>query len=420
MEKYDTYKDSGIEWIGAIPAHWEVKKLSYCFEKIGSGTTPKSTNQDYYFNGDFNWLQTGDLTDNLIFRTSKKITQKALNDYSTLNFYPLESIVIAMYGATIGKMGLLKIETTTNQACCVLAKPNNVFSEFVFYWFRSIKKHIISLSYGGGQPNINQEQIRNLRIQLPLLEEQTKIANYLDKKTAEIDDLIAQKKKLLKLYKKEKEVIINQAVTKGINPNVKLKNSGIEWLGDIPEHWEVKRLKYVLESQNTKRVPLSSSVRGEMMIKEYDYYGASGVIDKVDDYIFNEPLILIGEDGANLLTRSKRLVFIAKGKYWVNNHAHILKPKYGLMYYYSELLELYDFSIWVTGSAQPKLTSENLLNIPMIVPPIEEQKEIAEFLDKYISEIESKSTKTKKLIALLTEYKTALISEVVTGKIKIN
>jgi type I restriction enzyme S subunit len=247
MEKYDTYKDSGIEWIGAIPAHWEVKKLSYCFEKIGSGTTPKSTNQDYYFNGDFNWLQTGDLTDNLIFRTSKKITQKALNDYSTLNFYPLESIVIAMYGATIGKMGLLKIETTTNQACCVLAKPNNVFSEFVFYWFRSIKKHIISLSYGGGQPNINQEQIRNLRIQLPLLEEQTKIANYLDKKTAEIDDLIAQKKKLLKLYKKEKEVIINQAVTKGINPNVKLKNSGIEWLGDIPEHWASSKLKYNTE-----------------------------------------------------------------------------------------------------------------------------------------------------------------------------
>lgn len=419
MATYATYKDSGIEWIGDIPEHWIVKKLSYCFDKIGSGTTPKSTNQDYYLNGRFNWLQTGDLTDNEINKTSKKITQKALDDYSTLTFYPLESIVIAMYGATLAKMGLLKIETTTNQACCVLSEPNSVFSKFVFYWFQSIKKHIISLSYGGGQPNINKEQIRTLKIQLPFLGEQTKIAHYLDQKTAEIDDLIVQKKKLLELYEKEKEVIINQAVTKGINPDVKLKYSGIEWLGDIPEHWDVKQLKYILDSQNYKRIPLSSSVRGEMMLKKYDYYGASGVIDKVEDYIFEEPLILIGEDGANLLTRSKRLVFIAKGKYWVNNHAHILKPKYGLIDYYSELLELYDFSIWVTGSAQPKLTSENLLNISIIVPPIEEQKQISEFIQEKILGIFQKTKKTKKLVALLKEYKTALISDVVTGKIKV-
>jgi len=101
-------KPSGIEWVGDIPEHWEVKKLSYCFLKIGSGTTPTAGKSEYYENGQFNWLQTGDLNDEHIYETSKKITQQALNDYTTLRFYPVDSIVIAMYGATIGKVGLLK------------------------------------------------------------------------------------------------------------------------------------------------------------------------------------------------------------------------------------------------------------------------------------------------------------------------
>ena len=157
MQRYDTYKDSGVEWIGEIPKEWEVKKLSYCFDNIGSGTTPTSGKSEYYFNGTINWLQTGDLNDGDILNTSKKITQKALYDYPTLRMYPAGSLVIAMYGATIGKTGILQIDTTTNQACCVLARSNSVNSKFAFYWLNSITKHVISLAYGGGQPNINQE-----------------------------------------------------------------------------------------------------------------------------------------------------------------------------------------------------------------------------------------------------------------------
>ncbi len=300
--------------------------------------------------------------------------------------------------------------------------------------------------YGSAVPSMNQEVLKEIYFAVSDKKEQTTIANYLDRKTAEIDELIKQKEQLLKLYEEEKTAIINQAVTKGLTADgkglndyadnnksineipksnkstvqrVKMKDSGIDWLGEIPEHWEVKKLKYILESQNHRRIPLSGAERGTMMEKEYDYYGASGIIDKVENYIFDEPLILIGEDGANLLTRSKRLVFIAKGKYWVNNHAHILKSKYGLIEYYSELLELYDFSIWVSGSAQPKLTSENLMNIDIIIPPLEEQTQIVKSIEKEISRIDTKSEKTKKLIDLLGEYKQSLISEVVTGKIKI-
>ena len=137
-------KDSGIDWIGQIPEHWEVRKISRIFSKIGSGTTPKSGNEDYYAENGENWLQTGDLNDSYINDTSKKITIKALDDHS-LRFYPEGSIVMAMYGATIGKLGLLNIKTTTNQACCVMAGNKVYHSKYGFNTLLAARTHILTL-----------------------------------------------------------------------------------------------------------------------------------------------------------------------------------------------------------------------------------------------------------------------------------
>ena len=272
MKKYDSYKDSGIEWIGEIPSHWEVKKLNWCFDLIGSGTTPKADNQLYYLDGDTNWLLTGDLNDGEIYDTSKKITQKAIEDHSTLKLYSTESIVMAMYGATIGKLGVLKIETTVNQACCVLSKPSHLNHKFAFYVLLAARSEIINMSYGGGQPNISQELIKSFRVQTPSINEQTVIANYLDLKTSEIDQIIADKKRLLELYEEEKTAIINHAVTKGINPDSPMKDSGIEWLGEIPEHWEVKRLKYIASLRSGQNIVSEQiSIEGN-----YPVYGGNG------------------------------------------------------------------------------------------------------------------------------------------------
>lgn len=213
LDKNVELKDSGVEWLGEIPEHWEVKKLNYCFRQIGSGTTPTSGKPEYYENGEFNWLQTGDLNDSEITETSKKITQKALDDNSTLRFYPIDSIVIAMYGATIGKTGFLKIETTTNQACCVLSKPKNMFPKFVFYWFNAVKKHIISLSYGGGQPNINQEQIRSLKIQQPPINEQKLIVVLIESELNRLSVIIEKFNKQIDLLQEYRTTLISEVVT---------------------------------------------------------------------------------------------------------------------------------------------------------------------------------------------------------------
>lgn len=206
-------KPSGIDWLGDIPEHWEVRKISNSFKQIGSGTTPLSGDRTYYKNGTINWVNTGDLNNGYLDRTSKKITEKALEDYTTLKIYPINSLIIAMYGATIGKVSILAIKATTNQACCVLNKSKVLNQEFVFYWFQAQKDNIISLAYGGGQPNISQDLIRNIKISTPPIEEQQQIVSYVENETSEIDEakqLIEQEIKLIEEYKQS---LISEAVT---------------------------------------------------------------------------------------------------------------------------------------------------------------------------------------------------------------
>ena len=157
-----------------------------------------------------------------------------------------------------------------------------------------------------------------------------------------------------------------------------------------------------------------------MLNRTYPYYGASGVIDHVEDYIFDEPTVLIAEDGANLLSRTTPLAFIADGKYWVNNHAHILKPRLGPFRYWAHLLCTADYEPWVTGAAQPKLTKENLGSIKVPVPPLDEQTRIAAFLDEKTAEIDAAIAKKQRLIELLQEQKAILINRAVTRGIDPN
>ncbi len=411
MQRYEKYKDSGIEWIGEIPEHWEVKKINYCFSQIGSGTTPIAGKTEYYENGEFNWLQTGDLTNDEIVETSKRITQKALDEYSTLRFYPVDSVVIAMYGATIGKTGILKIESTTNQACCVLAKPKDFISKYAFYCFNSMKEHIISLSYGGGQPNISQELIRNLRIQIPLISEQTTIASFLDRKTAEIDQIIAKKQKLIALYEEEKQAIINQAVTKGLDPNIKLKDSGVEWLGEIPEGWEVKKLKYIIKVNSGEGIK-SEDIKP---VGDFPVYGGNGIVGYTNTFNSKDDDIIIGRVGAKC--GNVRLV---SGEKWISDNALVATAISDTdIYFLTIQLQLMDLNNMANQNAQPLITGTMVKNSFIAVPNKNEQIEIVKFLNSECSQIETIISKFNKQIDLLQEYRTTLISEVVTGKIKV-
>jgi type I restriction enzyme, S subunit len=191
------------------------------------------------------------------------------------------------------------------------------------------------------------------------------------------------------------------------------KDSEVAWLGEVPSHWELVEVSHLFESLDYKRVPLSGEHRSGIE-KIYPYYGASGVIDYVDGYIFDEPLILVAEDGANLLSRSSPLAFIASGQYWVNNHAHILKPIDGDLQYWEAVLQVYDYTPIVTGAAQPKLTADQLGSIRLPKPPLDEQEAISSFLDVETSKIDGLVSEQRRLIALLKEKRQAVISHAVT------
>lgn len=206
-------KDAGISWVGEVPEKWDIWKLSHAFKQIGSGTTPKSGDADYYENGCVPWLNTGDLNDGELFDCEKRVTEVALEAHSALRVYPAGSLAIAMYGATIGKLAMLRFPVTVNQACCVFAGEVQILSKFLFYWFLGMRRHIVSLAIGGGQPNINQEILRSLRVACPSKEEQLEIALFLDRETNKIDALITEAERAIELLKERRSALISAAVT---------------------------------------------------------------------------------------------------------------------------------------------------------------------------------------------------------------
>lgn len=418
MKKYDSYKDSGIEWIGEIPFDWELMTVRRITIDHKQGYySPEGYKEDGHKLVRITDL---DANGNIDTSTSPFVspTEKELEVFEIK-----QGDILFPRTGSVGLVGVAKNDMKAVFASYLIRfrfsdKTENSFMRYYFI-SEAFLNGLFSDLHGGVNQNIHAENIKEQWISLPSIIEQTAIANYLDQKTAQIEDLIAKKERLIQLLEEERTAIINQAVTKGLDPTVPMKDSGIDWLGEIPAHWEVKKLAFEFQTLNTKRIPLSAEERGRMEVREYDYYGASGVIDKVENYLFEEDLILIGEDGANLLTRSKRLVFIASGKYWVNNHAHIIKPNTGNINYFCELLELIDYTIYISGSAQPKLTQEALTSIKIPVPPVSEQNSIFVFLENKLQTIGKTIKSAQQEIELLKEYKTALISEVVTGKVDV-
>jgi type I restriction enzyme S subunit len=230
---------------------------------------------------------------------------------------------------------------------------------------------------------------------------------------------VAEQRRLIELLKEKRQAVISHAVTKGLNPHVKMKPSGIDWLGEVPEHWEVGPVKNFFVSLDGKRVPLSTEQRADLQ-GEYPYFGASGVIDYVNDYIFDEKLVLVSEDGANLVTRSSPIAFVAEGKYWVNNHAHILRPIDSNVEFWAQRIEAIDLFPFVTGSAQPKFTADALMNLKIAIPNTSvERAEIQSYFINETRVIDSLIIDVELALARLLERRTALISAAVTGKIDV-
>ena len=309
-----------------------------------------------------------------------------------------------------------------------MLRPSSAFLDSG-YLFRALGDSGVARQFqvaanGVTRYGLSRNAIRSVRIPLPPLPEQNTIARFLDAADRRIRRYIRAKERLVELLDERKRALIHEAVTGRIDvrtgqPYPAYKDSGFAWLGKVPEHWEVSRVKTEFHCLNRHRIPLSGTQRGAMKQREYDYYGASGVIDKVDDYLFDDTLLLIAEDGANLVLRNLPLAIIARGKFWVNNHAHILKPKRSHIEFLGSVMENLSYLPWISGAAQPKLTQDRLMSIAIAVPPRLEQDQIVDSLAATTLAITSATKDAERQIELLREYRTRLIADVVTGKLDV-
>lgn len=435
LPRYEKYKSSGDEWIAKVPEHWEIWKLNHAFSQIGSGTTPKTDNAANYENGQIPWINTGDLNDGVLLDCDKRITKFAFESHSTLKIYPRGSVVIAMYGATIGKLALLKFDATVNQACCVFMEDQVVQARYLFYWFLGFRKKIVSMATGGGQPNISQDILRRLKIPVPPSLEQLNICAFLDRETAKIDALVAEQQRLIELLKEKRQAVISHAVTKGLNPDAPMKDFGIKWLGEVPAHWEISSLKRYWSVTDCKHitadfvedgVPLAS-IR-EVQSKFLDLTSA-----KQTTSIFYTQLIEGDRKplrGDLIFSRNATVGEVAQVAEWhpqfaMGQDVCLLRKNNKL--YSSDYLQMLIKSMVVIeqlenlmiGSTFKRVNVDDIRNMLVPMPPTSEQTVIADFLESATSELDALTSEAQYGIKLLQERRTALISAAVTGKIDV-
>ena len=417
-------KDSGIAWIGEIPEEWGGIRLKELFNKKQGGAWGDEAKEN---ENDRVCIRVADFD---FERQTAKEGQKTVRNYnadviSKLQIQGNELLIEKSGGGEktpVGRSILtdgLKGNLYANFIDKLPIKKAN-YPKYVAYYMKTLYQNNIVIPYikqTTGIQNLDLESLLFEIIIVPQYIEQQKISDFLDKKCAEIDKLIEWQDSMGDKLKEYKQSVITQAVTKGLDPDVPMKDSGIEWIGKISQRFVLRRLKEIVRILDEYRKPITSDLRNQNAEILYDYYGASGVIDKIDGYTIDDHVMLIGEDGANLRMRNLPLMYEVKGKAWINNHAHILKPKKDTDFYFLfYCLESMDINPYITGSAQPKLSQENLKNILLPIPPFKEQQQIADYLDKKCAEIDDLIKLKEQKIEKLKEYKKSLIYEYVTGK----
>lgn len=412
----------------SLPEGWSSVKLSEIADVV-SGGTPSRDVAEFWAPADIDWVTPTDITKDskrTLNESSEKISFKGLRN-SSAKTLPVGTILMTSR-ATLGEMKIAEIECCTNQGFKSLIVKPNVDNWFLYYQMKRKKSCYERLGIGSTFLEVNKKDTDNFEVELAPFKQQQKIAKIL----TTVDNLIDQTQSLIDKYTAVKQGMMADLFSRGIdlsdtpetNKNYGQLRPSYEdapelyqetKLGWVPIMWDVEPLSNCLNFLDSQRIPLKQEDRANMG-GQYPYYGASGIIDYINDYIFDGTFILLGEDGENVLSRNLPLAFKVTGQIWVNNHAHIMTTKVGMdIDFYTEYLENINYENMVSGSAQPKITQSQLSKMLVKVPPEEEQKEIATRL----SSINLKISKEKEYLEKLKLKKKGLMQDLLTGKVKV-
>jgi len=407
MKAYPIYKDSGVPWLGDVPEHWAVRRTKYILKETDRrsnyGTEQLLSVSQYTGVTPRKKKDNSDIVDS---RASSLVGYKVVQK---------NDLVINIMLAWNGSLGVSPFSGIVSPAYCIYRFSSEVLPKYYHYLYKTDLYKTTFKTYSTGvvesRLRLYSDKLGRIESLLPSLDEQQQISRYLDWQTSKINKFIKAKKKLIALLKEQKQNIINEAVTKGINPDVEMKNSGVEWLGKIPKHWDVRKLKHIAAMKSGDNLT-------SMEIEEqgqYPVYGGNGLRGYYHAYNRSGSFLLVGRQGA-LCGNVHRV----RGDFWATEHAVVTKLKQGICldwYYY--MLIFMNLNQYSEAAAQPGISVEKIQNLRTTVPPQSEQEQIANFIDTETALIDKTIARTEREIELIQEYRTRLVSDVVTGKVDV-
>jgi len=418
-KRYERYKDSGVEWIGEIPEEWEFRRISHICT-LGRGRVISK-------------IEIAENEGEYPVYSSQTENDGVLGYINTYDFEG-DYVTWTTDGANAGTVFRRTGRFNCTNVCGTLKpKENNLDLSYLTYALSLETKRYVRLDIN---PKLMNNEMAKIRVLFPPSDEQKAIANFLDQKTAEIDSLIADKEKLIELLQEKRQAIITEAVTKGLNPNVKMKDSGIKWIGEIPEHWEVKRIKYLAtvnpSKSEVRHLPPEQEVTFIPMEKivatgKVDYSITNTVENLIDGYTyFRDGDIIMAKvtpcfENGNIAIVNGLLNGIGFG----TTELHVLRcnnkcyNKFLFYYLQSDVFKSKGISEMYGVAGLKRIPTDFVLNYKLGIPDYQEQKQITLYLDTIVDKINTLISDIQTQIDKLKEYRQSIISEAVTGKIKI-
>lgn len=430
-QKYAEYKDSGVEWLEDVPREWDIIKIKH-LSTVKRGASPRPIDDPKYFddNGEYAWVRIADVSASDMYLLNTTQTMSDLGSSLSVKLEP-NQLFLSIAG-TVGKPCINKIKACIHDGF-VYFPELKIPNKYLFYVFAGEQAYK-GLGKMGTQLNLNTDTVGDIKVALPKSQSDIyKIIEFLDHETAKIDSLIAKQEKLIELLKEKRQAVISHAVTKGLDPNVQMKDSGVAWLGEVPEHWTVKRLKHI-----SPKIGVGLVINPSNYTRDEGVYFIFGGDVKEYGFDLSKTRRIAKHDSDNLLPSRlnyRDLVSIRVGYPGITavvtqelegaNCASVIVIRKGK--YNSDWL-CAAMNIWVGrqqvelasyGAAQKQFNVSDAIEFIFPVPPEREQNEIANFVEETRNKFDSLSQKAEAQIALLKERRTALISAAVTGKIDV-
>lgn len=409
FKTYPDYKESGIVWLGDIPDHWEIKKFKhYYVSSMGNTILKEELSEDF---------------ETPVYSATEFVEILGYIDNPSVILHR-DDFIIPARGNSIGHVKLVVDEECTCTQTTIYAKkqyPGRINPSFVYWYQIGLRKKLYEFD-NTAIPQLTVRQVKENPILVPQMSEQQAIATFLDRETARIDALIQKKERMIELLKEKRIALITQAVTKGLDPTVPMKDSGIEWLGEVPEHWDIEK--------PTRLFRLVKGINAAKLTKEYIsenqgeypvYSGQTeddGLMGSIDwyDFDFEIPVIFITTVGAKAMTTR-----IVRGKFSLSQNCALAIPINSMIdarFFEPTFQRLFDYEKGsISLIMQPSLRFEDFNHFKIPYPNTIEQQTIAAFIDRETTRIDALSSKVNDSITLLREYRSSLINAAVTGKI---